>query len=305
MSIQDGLESLWNNLTGQTAANAAAAEQAAQAQKIAQMQQAAGVYGDYRQQQQQARMNALSNISTAYQPANNALATLYGGGTGQAPFAARPQGYKPITAGGAAGQSAYRPQPIAPALLQPGAISSAPDPRNPPGSTLPVMRPGDMPTISPAAAQPARPTAMPRQTSPAALTSAAGPSGNERLPSGGAQAVMAAALGGRSGSARTLAGPAPQINASAIQGAGQAARAPAQAQPVAARPVAPQPLPQSQVPQLPGMGGAPSGSMGSVTGSGAMGLQPGAQVSGASPTARPSPGRISSPRVRRPSARPA
>jgi len=40
------------------------------------------------------------------------------------------------------------------------------------------------------------------------------------------------------------------------------------------------------VPQLPGMGGAPSGSTGSVTGSGGMGLQPGAQISGSSP-ARP------------------
>ncbi len=279
MSIMDGLESAWNNLTGQTAADAAAAERQAQAQKIAMMQQAAGVYGDYRQQAQQARMNALSNISTAYQPANNALATLYGGGTGQVPFAARPANYAPITAGGGPGQSAYRPQPI-PAGAAQGVMPALADARNPPGSTIPISRPtAQLP-------MPARPPAAP----PAPALAAAQPPDRVKMPAGGAQAVMAGALAAaKGGSTRTLAGPAPNLSGG-IQGALQGAKAPTQTQPVAARPAAPQGVPRSEVPILPGMNGAPSGSTGSVTGSGAMGLQPGAQASGGAaqaPAARP------------------
>ncbi len=280
--IGQGVEDLWGSLTGATAREAQQAEQAAQAQKIAAMQTAAGVYGDYRQQQQQARMNALSNISTAYQPANNALATLYGGGTGQVPFAARPAGYRPITAGGAQGQSAYRPQPISPALTQ-RPISSYPDPTNPPGMTESIQRPTAAP-IPPA--RPAQPLGVnPTQSQ---LTAAAGGSAPNRVqqPSS-AQSVMAAALGASSGGGgmRTLAGPAP-VNPS-ILGALSGSQSSVPARPIqTGAPSTPQGLPRSEVPILPGMNGAPSGSTGSVTGSGAMGLQPGAQISGSSP-ARP------------------
>lgn len=43
-----------------------------------QMELAARAYGAYRPELAQANMNALSNMSTAYQPANNAMATMYG-----------------------------------------------------------------------------------------------------------------------------------------------------------------------------------------------------------------------------------
>lgn len=43
-----------------------------------QLEQAARAYGAYRPELAQARMNALSNISTAYQPMNNAMSTMYG-----------------------------------------------------------------------------------------------------------------------------------------------------------------------------------------------------------------------------------
>lgn len=280
MGLQDGLESAWNNLTGQTAADAAAAERAAQAQKIAQMQQAAGVYGDYRQQAQQARMNALSNISTAYQPANNALATLYGGGTGQVPFAARPAGYAPITAGGANAQSAWRPMPIAPGAPQ-QVYPALQDARNPPGSTIPIARPTGplpMPTQSP----------QPAVAPPPGAMAAAQPPDRVQAPAGGAQGVMAGMLALNQGGAsmRTLAGPAPNL-ASGVRGAIQGGAATPN-QPVAARPTVPQGAPRSEVPPLPGMNGAPSGSTGSVNGGSAMGLQPGAQASGsAPPAARP------------------
>lgn len=43
------------------------------------LRNAAMAFQQYRPEAMQARLNALSNISTAYQPANNLLETMYGG----------------------------------------------------------------------------------------------------------------------------------------------------------------------------------------------------------------------------------
>lgn len=153
--IGDGLESYWNNLTGKTAADAAKKEAEAQAAKIAEMKAAAGVYGDYRQQQQQARMNALSSISTAYQPANNALATMYGGGMGGGSnYNARPAGYAPITAG-MSGKAAPAPvQTFAPPSATAGQIKPAGmAARNPLGNKAPFQSASQ--TLSKMSANPA------------------------------------------------------------------------------------------------------------------------------------------------------
>jgi hypothetical protein len=45
-----------------------------------QLELATQAYGAMRPEMAQARMNALSNLSTAYQPMNNAMATMYGAG---------------------------------------------------------------------------------------------------------------------------------------------------------------------------------------------------------------------------------
>lgn len=47
--------------------------------QLAALQNAALAFQQYRPEAMQGRLNALSNISTAYQPANNLLQTMYGG----------------------------------------------------------------------------------------------------------------------------------------------------------------------------------------------------------------------------------
>lgn len=65
-------------LTGASEARAKKAEQAALAKKLQSMMQAGNVLGQYRPEMMNARMNALRNRMSAYQGANNALATMYG-----------------------------------------------------------------------------------------------------------------------------------------------------------------------------------------------------------------------------------
>jgi hypothetical protein len=165
--IGSGISDYLKNLTGANTKEAQEAERKAAEAKAAQMTAAAGVYGDYRQQQQQARMNALASISTAYQPANNALATMYGGGMGGGSnYNARPAGYAPITAGmsgAAAPQQTFTAQnaSTAPALrdLLGSAKSPTIDPR---GNTASAQTQSSMLAKlakSPALAGAARPTA--------------------------------------------------------------------------------------------------------------------------------------------------
>lgn len=51
----------------------------AQEAQMAELQKARQAIQQYRPEAMQARLNALSNISTAYQPMNNAMETMYGG----------------------------------------------------------------------------------------------------------------------------------------------------------------------------------------------------------------------------------
>lgn len=279
IDIAGMLESFGKSVSGQTAAEALAYERQAQAEKIRQMQQAAVIYGDYRRQQQGARMNALSNISTAYQPANNALATLYGGGTGQAPYAARPQGYAPIGAGGAPGQNAYRP--TASTLYYP----ALQDARNPPGSTMPAGPPPMPPTpqLAPAAG-----------SAPAARPSGVRNMGNEssaRPTLTASQLARAGEVYGQQPAMRTMAMNQPSQSAlgAGLFGAGNAAQNAAPAP--TTRPGEGASLPRSEVPMIGQPGGRP-GVIGSVNGvspgqAAALGLDPGPQASGSSMAPRP------------------
>lgn len=279
------LENFMKSASGQTAAEAMAYERAMQGQKVQQMNQAANTYSSYRPQQQAARMNALSNISTAYQPANNALATLYGGGTGQVPYAARPQGYQPITRGGSGGQQAYRP------ALPEAANNPWPalqDARNPPGSTVPARPP--MPPASTLA-----PAAGPRPVASSVNPAVKGPSTvSAARPTLSASQLSRAAEVYKPSATKALANTtaAPKSVASLGSGllsGGSAAKGPSTVS--SARPALPAANPQSPVPMLPGMGGAPSGAIQGVGGSGAnMGLQPGPSLAPTGMPAQVSPG---------------
>jgi hypothetical protein len=60
-------------------------ESAGQEAQMAALREAQGNIQAYRPEAMQARLNALSNMSTAYQGANNALETMYGGGQKMGP----------------------------------------------------------------------------------------------------------------------------------------------------------------------------------------------------------------------------
>lgn len=277
------IQGLGNSLSGADTREAMAYERAAQAQKLAAMQQAAQVYGQYRPQAQQARINALSNISTAYQPANNALATLYGGGTGQVPYAPRPAGYRPITAGGAPSTaSPYMPAPTGAAAR--AVLDNGNSMRNPPGITERTVTPSqglsEVARFAPQVASrlpssPARPTTPPSASTERAQT----PS---QAMSFITPELMRSSAGVAPRTTMALNRPASSFNLAA---AGEAARS-ARPNPTmpTTLPSAPQGLPQSRVPPLAGMGGAPSGSTGVVGGvspgvAAATGLKPGPQIS--------------------------
>lgn len=60
--------------------------------QAAALKAATDAYGNYRPEAMQARLNLLSNASTAYQGMNNALQTMYGGRQQNSPYAQfRPQ----------------------------------------------------------------------------------------------------------------------------------------------------------------------------------------------------------------------
>ena len=296
--ILEGLENFWNSITGTTGKEAAEKERQAQEAKIAQMRQAAQVYAGYRPQAQQARMNALSNISTAYQPANNALATMYGGTAQNSAYQARPEGYKPITAGGAQAQQSYRPLP----QVQPGQIQAT-DPRNPPGSTIPITRPSAQPQAPLTSARP-QPEPAPKPVAapppPSALAAAKAPANNIPIarPSQGQIAkVIALAQKPSSGATRTLSGSSPKplslspsITAGAIRSSGATTRPGGDTLP-SGGPSVPQGLPRSETPIVGGLPGYtdPTGAIGS-TGSGnnpALGLAPGPRATGSNPNVGP------------------
>lgn len=60
----------------------------AQEAQLAELQKAREAIQAYRPEAMQARLNALSNMSTAYQPMNNALETMYGGRAAPGPMKA-------------------------------------------------------------------------------------------------------------------------------------------------------------------------------------------------------------------------
>src|SRR5688572_10925534 len=101
-------------------------ESAGQEAQMAALREAQGNIQAYRPEAMQARLNALSNMSTAYQGANNALETMYGGGSKMGPvdLGAKFRGGKPekfmghdlpeqsagAAIGAIGGQSPQRPQ---------------------------------------------------------------------------------------------------------------------------------------------------------------------------------------------------
>jgi hypothetical protein len=119
---------LGNESSNNANANAANVKAAQEANQQA-MNAAAGSYAAYRPDQQEAYLQAMTNQSTAYNPANTALGQLYGGGAGEAAFAPPPPGYAPVTRVPGSQRAPYQPTQ----QQARGALYNDPSLRNPPG----------------------------------------------------------------------------------------------------------------------------------------------------------------------------
>lgn len=177
--IGQGVQGAWDDLTGKTAADQLAKaqeyEQRMEAEKLASMRQASGDYERYRPDLVQSRHQALSNMMSAYQGPANALATMYGGGSGQQLFAPPPPGYAPVTRPpGSGGGPNYMPVPNVPRQVFTGALNDAKQPPGQPynvpyrppsqmmaGTSVPQLAGQNFPTQSVGGAPPPMPPAQP------------------------------------------------------------------------------------------------------------------------------------------------